>query len=295
MLGRMEAKRRDEFKKLGRERVRYLTEIGGIADNKTEYGRTITQDSAIRNAWLAWLVALAVSSVGPQALAKDCDAKSTKGDICICNLADLHPTQPSVGMVEVRKKAQKLQDEIGRRSEPDFLKYVLKHDKQEPVIVGPNGIFYITDHHHMARALYEVGASETYCEIIDNLSNVNPDEFWIRLERNNELYLGDQNGNPIARNEIPAAVKDMSNDPFRSLAGAVRESCGFEKDAHGSSGEDYLEFQWADYFRTHWAQTGIATKDIDLNFDSAVNAALNLAAQKQAASLPGYTGKISCD
>ena len=32
---------------------------------------------------------------------------------------------------------------------------------------------------------------------------------------------------------------------------------------------DYLEFQWADYLRAHWAQTGIATKDIDTNFDSA--------------------------
>ena len=56
----------------------------------------------------------------------------------------------------------------------------------------------------------------------------------------------------------------------------------------------YSEFQWADYLRAHWAQTGIATKDIDTNFDSATNAALHLAAQKDAASLPGYTGKISC-
>jgi hypothetical protein len=47
--------------------------------------------------------------------------------------------------------------------------------------------------------------------------------------------------------------------------------------------------------RAKWAQTGIATKGIDTNFDSATNAALHLAAQKDAASLPGYTGKISCD
>ena len=35
-----------------------------------------------------------------------------------------------------------------------------------------------------------------------------------------------------------------------------------------------LEFKWADYLRAHWAQTGISTKDIDTNFDSATNAAL---------------------
>jgi hypothetical protein len=40
---------------------------------------------------------------------------------------------------------------------------------------------------------------------------------------------------------------------------------------------------------------GHRTKDIDTNFDSAADAALHLAAKKDAASLPGYTGKIFCD
>ena len=119
--------------------------------------------------------------------------------------------------------------------------------------------------------------------------------FGKHLKENNEVYLEDQNGNPIKPNDLPTSVKDLRNDPFRSLAGAVRESCGFEKGDKSSSGEDYLEFQWADYLRAHWAQTGIATKDIDTNFDSATDAALHLAAEKDAASLPGYTGKISCD
>jgi hypothetical protein len=74
---------------------------------------------------------------------------------------------------------------------------------------------------------------------------------------------------------------------FRSLAGAVRESCAFVKGDKSSSSEDYLEFQWADYLRTHWAQTGIPIKDIDTDFDNAIDAALHLAAQKDAASLPG--------
>jgi hypothetical protein len=53
------------------------------------------------------------------------DAQSTKGDICLCKLSDLHPTQASVGMTEVRIKADKLKDEIQKRSERDFLKYLL--------------------------------------------------------------------------------------------------------------------------------------------------------------------------
>ena len=112
----------------------------------------------MRNALPGWLqVAVIGTFVCQPALAKDvCDAQSSKGDICLCKLSDLHPTQASVGMAEVRIKAEKLKDEIQHRSESGFLKYLLRHNKKEPVIIGPGGIFYITDHHHLARALYEV-------------------------------------------------------------------------------------------------------------------------------------------
>ena len=137
--------------------------------------------------------------------------------------------------------------------------------------------------------------SYTYCTIIDNLSHTKPDDFWKQLEANNEVSLKDQNGNSITPHDLPTSVKDLSNNPFRSLAGAVRGFCGFEKGDESSSGENYLEFQWADYLRAHWAQTGIAAEDIDTKFEGATIAALQLAAQKDAANLPGYTGKVSCD
>ena len=96
----------------------------------------------MRNVRPAWLhVALIILVVSQPALAKEvCDTQSTKGDVCLCELADLHPTQASVGMAEVRIKAEKLKDEIQRRGEQDFLKYLLKHDKEEPVVIGPGGI-----------------------------------------------------------------------------------------------------------------------------------------------------------
>ena len=139
----------------------------------------------MRNALPGWFqVAVIGSFLCQPALAKDvCDAQSSMGDICLCKLSDLHPTQASVGMAEVRIKAEKLKDEIQRRSESGFLKYLLKHDKEEPVIIGPGGIFYVTDHHLLARALYQVGASTTYCTIVDNLSDAKVDDFWKTPER----------------------------------------------------------------------------------------------------------------
>jgi hypothetical protein len=153
-------------------------------------------ESLMRNALSAWLpITFIIASLCRPVLANDmnCDAQSQKGDICLCKISDLHPTQASVGMAEVQIKAKNLRREIQRRSERDFLKYLLKHKKEEPIIIGPGGIFYITDHHHLARALYDVGASKTYCTVVDNLLDTKPDDFWKHLEDSNEVYLKDQN------------------------------------------------------------------------------------------------------
>ncbi len=240
---------------------------------------------------------LILFSIAPPALGQDsvCDARSREGAVCLCAISNLHPTQSSVGMKEVEIKAEKLKAKAEKGSKADFLSYLRKDNKEEPVIIGPGGIFYITDHHHLARALYQIGVTETYCKIVDNLSGAEPDAFWKQLEDKNEVYLKDQNGNPITPQDLPGSVKDLNNDPFRSLAGSVRDSCGFEKGDTSSSGEDFLEFQWADFLRAHWAQTGIAAQDIDKKFHAAAAAALGLAAEEDAASLPGYTGKTSCD
>lgn len=250
----------------------------------------------MRNAPSAWLpVLFIISSLGSPALAREdenCGKQSKKNVTCLCKISDLHPTQASVGMAAVRIKEEKLKGKMEEGSASDFLTYLWKERNREPVIIGPHGIFYITDHHHLARALYDLGVAETYCTIIGNRSHAKPDDFWEKLKDKKQVYLKDQNGNPITPRDLPTSIKDLSNDPFRSLAGAVRRSCGFEK---GDSPEDFMEFQWADYLRAHWAQTGIATEDIDTKFDRATSKALELAAKKDADSLPGYTGETSCD
>src|SRR5262245_8298101 len=91
---------------------------GGVAST----ARQLQMELVMRNGPTALLcVALIMSFVSQAGLAKDlCDAQSIKGEICLCKLTDLHPTQTSVGLAEVRIKAEKLKDEIQRRSQREF-------------------------------------------------------------------------------------------------------------------------------------------------------------------------------
>jgi hypothetical protein len=241
---------------------------------------------------LTWIV----SAVGTMLSARAtdiCEGSSKAGDVCICVLSELHPTQASVGMTEVRIRREKLKQEIERSSE-DFPSHLRKQNRIEPIVIGPGGIFYITDGHHLVRALYDLGQKTVYCKVLDNVLTLQPNEFWKYMKDNNEVYLKDNQGNVIAPSDLPKSIGDLRNDPFRSLAGAIRESCGFRSDNEDAPDRNYLEFKWADYLRTHWAQTSIAIADIDADFDQAVKSALKLATQEEAAGLPGYTGKTSC-
>jgi hypothetical protein len=243
--------------------------------------------------WLSVAI-LIITSWWAHALER-CDISSKTGDICLCGLSELHPTQAAVGMMEVRIRAEKLRQKKQGRSEEAFLKYLEKHDRIEPVVVGPSGVLYITDHHHLARALREIGVVVTYCRVLDNMSNSSPEKFWKSLQDRNEIHLEDGQGKIITPAELPTTIDALQDDPFRSLAGAVREACGFKKQSESASSTNYLEFEWADYLRANWAKTDIPIASINENFDSATKAALDLATQKEAAALPGYTGRASCN
>ena len=47
-----------------------------------------------------------------------------------------------------------------------------------------------------------------------------------------------------AYGDIPKSIEDMADDPFRSLAGALRRKGGYAKDT-----TPFSEFLWADFLR----------------------------------------------
>ena len=54
----------------------------------------------------------------------------------------------------------------------------------------------------------------------------------------------DEDGKRRAYSDIPKSIEDMKDDPFRSLAGALRRKGGYAKDT-----TPFSEFLWADFLR----------------------------------------------
>ena len=70
----------------------------------------------------------------------------------------------------------------------------------------------------------------------------------------------------------------LLDDPYRSLAGYVRNAGGFDKTPTA-----FAEFLWADFFRTR-----VTIGPTRADFNNAVQRALPLAGSNEAAGLPGY-------
>ena len=72
----------------------------------------------------------------------------------------------------------------------------------------------------------------------------------------------------------------MDDDPYRSLAGELRNIGGFAKDS-----TPFSEFLWADFLRPR-----IKAKAIKADFDAALREALTLSKSGAADYLPGWRG-----
>ena len=189
-------------------------------------------------------------------------------------ILSLHPTQITVGMREVKEKRKRWREHNKKKQSELLGKHMI------PVVLGPNDRHYVIDHHHLARALHDEGVKDVLVNVIADLSMVNRDAFWGVLDNKRWVYPYDAKGERRHFSEVPKTVADLRDDPFRSLAGELRRLGGFAKDT-----TPFSEFLWADFLRRH-----IARKNVDGNFDKALEKALVLARSKQAVYLPGWCG-----
>ena len=140
------------------------------------------------------------------------------------DIADLRPTQITVGMREVRAKQKGWREKKGKKGGEFLGKHMI------PVILGPGDRHYVIDHHHLARALHEEGVKNVLVTVVANLSMVDRDTFWTFLDNRSWMHPFDDKGRRRHYKDIPKSVRDLVDDPFRSLAGELRRAGGFAKD-----------------------------------------------------------------
>ena len=192
------------------------------------------------------------------------------------NILELRPTQFVLGLKEIESKIQYI-----RAMDSKELKAYCD-DHVIPVILGPKGQTYMIDHHHFARACWETETEIFSIKVVKDLSKLSESAFWNEMVSRGWTYLHDQFGlGPHSPHALPGDVRGMADDPYRSLAWALRE-LGYIK----KNDTPFFEFQWAAYFRLN-LETRLYSKS---DFKDAIKQAKKLAHAKPAKVIPGYTG-----
>jgi hypothetical protein len=189
-------------------------------------------------------------------------------------VADLRPTQMTVGMREVEAK-QKSWQQLDPKKRAQFLgRHMI------PVIHGPKDRFYIVDHHHLSLALHNEGVKELQVSPLADLRALSKEEFWVHADNRCWVHPYDASGRRRDFDDIPKSITGLKDDPFRSIAGELRRMGGFAKDT-----TPFSEFLWADFMRRR-----LSRSVVEDDFDKALKQAMKLAKSEEASYLPGWCG-----
>ncbi|MFZ0558463.1 MAG: ParB-like protein [Methylovirgula sp.] len=192
------------------------------------------------------------------------------------SLAELRPTQITVGMREVREKRKRWQESQSRKGAEFLGKHMI------PVILGQKDRHYVIDHHHLGRALIDDGVDHVLVTVVADLRKLEKDAFWIFLDNRGWMHPFDDAGRRRGYEDIPKSLTDLVDDPFRSLAGELRLAGGYAKDT-----TPFSEFLWADFLRRR-----IKRKLVEEDFPQALEKALQFAKDEATDFLPGWCGPV---
>jgi hypothetical protein len=190
----------------------------------------------------------------------------------LVRIADLHPTQITVGIREVAEKRLRWRSRIRNAAEKGGATLIA------PIVLGPAGALYLIDRHHLACAMKDEGVQEVQIRQLADFSALDPQDLWPALEDRGWCRPFDTNGRRQPFGAIPHTLDRLCDDPLRSLASALRRAGGFTKRA-----APFSEFAWADFLRHRISRDLVLT-----DFDGALNQALILARTLAARGLPGW-------
>ncbi|QVN23427.1 hypothetical protein JYG32_33665 [Burkholderia pyrrocinia] len=186
----------------------------------------------------------------------------------------LRPTQMTVGMREVHDKRKHIES-LSEQARREFIE-----THPIPAVLGPDARHYLIDHHHLGRALSESKIADVLLEVIEDLSDLSPSDFWAEMDASRWVHPFDESGVRRPVDQLPHHVDHLVDDPYRSLAAYVRNQGGYHKNT-----QPFSEFLWADFFRER-----ILRLTNHHGFGQAVKEAVRLAQTGEAAHLPGFIG-----
>jgi hypothetical protein len=196
------------------------------------------------------------------------------GTRCVVDTRRLRPTRFAVGY----KESALREASIGAKTAKDLDRYLRR--KIAPIVIGPGGEPYLLDQHALSRLALQRGEPPVvYAEVRANWRDLAATAFWQRMKERGWVELLDETGRgpqPVA--DLPKSLRGMRDDPYRSLAWAVRQKGGYE----GKRDAD-VDVRWAGFLRAQVPATAVQE-----DFDKAVEQAVKAAHSEAAKDLPGY-------
>ncbi len=117
--------------------------------------------------------------------------------------------------------------------------------------------------------------------LVRDLSALSAENFWVFLDHYSWMHCYDAKGKRQPLDAVPQRFEDMQDDPYRSLAGELRDRGGYSK-----VDVAFLEFLWANHLRQK-----ISTRLLKNDPKKALEKALKMAPSKQCSFLPGWCGE----
>ena len=222
----------------------------------------------------AWLLLACVLSQGAWALAP-CQSDTAVGNWCEIGIDALHPTQGGVGQIQV----DETQATLAGMSAKQLDKLMKK--KEIPVVIAPDGSYWLVDRHHLTKALWQQGVKDAPVKVIGRLQD--KANFWSQMQNNHWAWLKDEKGQPLTPEQLPTRIDQLPDYPYRTLAGLLQNAGYFRKDKQVY----FVEFAWAS-----WLGKQMQWMPVDnSNLAARLQQAKRLACGSDASDLPGYPGK----
>jgi len=172
-----------------------------------------------------------------------CSKSPGKGTLCFLKPIDFSPTQFMIGYDLAYQK----QKEIESFDKKKLEKYLMKNTI--PVVIGPGNKFFMTDHHHHCRAMYDANINSELKVLIANVthnwSDLDKNKFWPQMLQYGFYWPYESLGKgPLDPMYLPHHINNIPDDPYRSLVGNLINVGSIDDTTIPFAG-----YMWSNYFR----------------------------------------------